>query len=80
MNLNPFDAAATMSAYIAYIAQGDIPVTSIDYKSVFAVGSLLFLLTFALNAVLHPDGPQVPGGVRVTSHRPSAIGRGRATT
>jgi phosphate transport system permease protein len=51
VNFNPFDAASTMSAYIAYIAQGDIPVTSIDYKSVFAVGSLLFLLTFALNAV-----------------------------
>jgi phosphate transport system permease protein len=50
VSINPFDAASTMSAYIAYIAQGDIPVTSVDYKSVFAVGSLLFLLTFALNA------------------------------
>ncbi len=51
ITLNPIDAASTMSAYIAYIAQGDIPVTSIEYKSVFAVGALLFLLTFGMNAI-----------------------------
>jgi len=29
---------------------GDIPVDSLDYRSVFAVGALLFIFTFALNA------------------------------
>jgi phosphate transport system permease protein len=48
---NPIEGAATMTAYIANIASGDIPVTSIEYQSVFAVGALLFLFTFALNAV-----------------------------
>jgi phosphate transport system permease protein len=48
---NPTKAAATMTAYIANIASGDIPVDSIDYTTVFAVGSLLFIMTFALNAL-----------------------------
>jgi phosphate transport system permease protein len=50
VTINPLDPAATMSAFIAAIGSGDIPVTSIEYKSVFAVGALLFVLTFALNA------------------------------
>jgi phosphate transport system permease protein len=49
--VDPTKAAATMTAFIANIASGDIPVDSLDYKSVFAVGSLLFIITFALNAV-----------------------------
>lgn len=51
MPWNPLEGAATMTAYIANIASGDIPVTSIEYQSVFAVGALLFVFTFALNAV-----------------------------
>jgi phosphate transport system permease protein len=50
VTFNPLDPAATMSAFIAAIGSGDIPVGSIEYQSVFAVGSLLFVLTFALNA------------------------------
>ncbi|NIL41630.1 phosphate ABC transporter permease subunit PstC [Salinispora arenicola] len=49
--LNPLEGAATMTAFIANISSGDIPVGSLDYDSVFAVGALLFLITFALNAV-----------------------------
>jgi phosphate transport system permease protein len=51
VTFNPLDPAATMSAFIAAVASGDIGVGSIEYKSVFAVGSLLFLMTFALNAL-----------------------------
>ncbi|HET6212091.1 MAG TPA: phosphate ABC transporter permease subunit PstC, partial [Micromonosporaceae bacterium] len=47
---NPLRGAATMTAFIANIGQGDVPVDSVDYKSIFAVGSVLFLFTFALNA------------------------------
>ncbi|NLU78576.1 phosphate ABC transporter permease subunit PstC [Micromonospora sp. HNM0581] len=49
--INPLDGAATMTAFIANISSGDIPIGSLDYDSVFAVGALLFLITFALNAV-----------------------------
>jgi phosphate transport system permease protein len=48
---NPIEGAATMTASIASVSSGDIPVGSLDYYSVFAVGSLLFVMTFALNAL-----------------------------
>jgi len=48
---NPLDGAATMTAFIAAISSGDIPVGTLDYDSVFAVGALLFAMTFALNAL-----------------------------
>ena len=67
VNWNPLEAMMTMTAYIAQAGSGDVPVGTIDYKTIFAVGSLLFLITFVLNAVQHPHGPPVPGGVRVTA-------------
>jgi phosphate transport system permease protein len=48
---NPIDGAATMTAYIAGAGQGDLPIDSLDYLTIFAVGSALFLFTFALNAL-----------------------------
>jgi phosphate transport system permease protein len=51
ITFNPIEGAATMTAFIANIAQGDIPLGTVRYDSVFAVGALLFVLTFALNAV-----------------------------
>jgi phosphate transport system permease protein len=41
----------TMTAYIGSTALGDIATESIQYKTIFAVGALLFLVTFALNFV-----------------------------
>lgn len=51
VTVNPIESAATMTAFIAAISSGDVPVGSLDYNSVFAVGSLLFVTTFALNAL-----------------------------
>jgi len=48
---SPTEGAATMTAYIAGAGQGDLPVASLEYLTIFAVGSTLFLFTFALNAV-----------------------------
>jgi phosphate transport system permease protein len=48
---NPIEGAATMTAYIAGAGQGDLPIDSLDYLTIFAVGSTLFLFTFALNAM-----------------------------
>lgn len=39
----------TMTAFIAATGKGDIPTGSIDYKTIFAVGALLFVMTFTLN-------------------------------
>ncbi|MEO6063468.1 MAG: phosphate ABC transporter permease subunit PstC, partial [Thermoflexales bacterium] len=49
--LNPFESAETMAGHIARIAGGDVDYNSIDYTSIFAVGSVLFLMTLTLNFV-----------------------------
>jgi phosphate transport system permease protein len=49
MTLNPFEAAETMTGYIARISGGDLSYDSIDYTSIFAVGLLLFFMTLGLN-------------------------------
>ncbi len=46
---NPIHEIETMTAFIAATGQGDIPVGSIEYKTIFAVGLTLFLITFAMN-------------------------------
>jgi phosphate transport system permease protein len=41
----------TMATFIAATGKGDIPTGSLDYKTIFAVGALLFVMTFALNMI-----------------------------
>jgi phosphate transport system permease protein len=48
---NPLHAIETMTAFIAATGAGDIPTGSIEYKTIFAVGLTLFLLTFTMNIV-----------------------------
>jgi phosphate transport system permease protein len=43
------EAMMTMTAYIASTAKGDIATGSIAYKTVFAVGTTLFVITLILN-------------------------------
>ncbi len=47
--LNPFVPLETMTAYIVQISLGDTPQGTLEYRTIFAVGMLLFLSTFALN-------------------------------
>jgi phosphate transport system permease protein len=49
--LNPVESIQTMTAYIATTATGDISTGSLDYKSVFAVGAVLFVITLAMNSI-----------------------------
>jgi phosphate transport system permease protein len=51
LTLWPNEAVQAMTSYIAVTATGDIPAGSLDYKSIFAVGSLLFVMTLAMNMV-----------------------------
>lgn len=48
---NPFEAAETMTGYIARISGGDLSYNTPDYNSIFAIGLLLFLITLILNIV-----------------------------
>jgi phosphate transport system permease protein len=49
--LNPVESIQTMTAYIATTATGDISTGSLDFKSVFAVAAVLFVLTLVMNAI-----------------------------
>ena len=48
---NPVESIQAMTSYIAVTATGDIPTGSIDYKSVFAVGTVLFAMTLVMNMI-----------------------------
>ncbi|EKQ67848.1 phosphate ABC transporter membrane protein 1, PhoT family [Leptolyngbyaceae cyanobacterium JSC-12] len=48
---NPFDSAATMTAYIVQVSLGDLPHGTIEYQSIFAVGLLLVLITLVFNVI-----------------------------
>ncbi|MCC6751304.1 MAG: phosphate ABC transporter permease subunit PstC [Deltaproteobacteria bacterium] len=51
LTLDPRVPIETMTAYIVQISLGDTPADTLEYRTIFAVGAALFLLTFALNAV-----------------------------
>jgi phosphate transport system permease protein len=46
---NPFVPLETMTAYIVQVSLGDTPQGTLEYRTIFAVGMLLFLMTFGLN-------------------------------
>jgi phosphate transport system permease protein len=51
LSFDPTKGVQTITAYIAGTATGDISFGTLTYDTIFAVGSLLFLATFALNLV-----------------------------
>ena len=51
MTLNPLDSVQTMTGYMVSVAMGDVAVGSVEYKTIFIVGALLFLVTFVLNII-----------------------------
>ncbi len=51
LSLNPLQGMQTMTSYIAAAGSGDVPTGSIEYKSIFAVGLLLFVITFVMNII-----------------------------
>jgi len=48
---NPLEAVQTMTAFIAATGQGDVPTGSTEYKTIFAVGATLFVMTFVMNLI-----------------------------
>jgi phosphate transport system permease protein len=51
LTLNPLVPIETMTAYIVQVSLGDTPYGSLEYKTIFAVGMTLFLLTLVLNII-----------------------------
>jgi phosphate transport system permease protein len=53
-NMGAWDPRATgeaMTAFIAATGNGDVPTGSIEYKTIFAVGLTLFVMTLVMNVV-----------------------------
>jgi phosphate transport system permease protein len=49
--LNPGESMMTLASFIGFAGIGDQPTGSIGYKTIFALGSLLFAITFVMNLV-----------------------------
>jgi phosphate transport system permease protein len=49
LTINLTESVATMTAYMAQISGGDSPRGSLNFKTLYAVGAVLFLLTLVLN-------------------------------
>jgi phosphate transport system permease protein len=49
LTLNPMVPIETMTAYIVQVSLGDTPTGTIEYKTIFAVGMMLFASTLVLN-------------------------------
>ena len=51
LTFDPREAAEAMTAFIAATGAGDVPTGSVEYKTIFAVGATLFVLTLLMNLV-----------------------------
>ena len=49
LTANPLVPIETMTAYIVQVSLGDVPAGTREYRTIFAVGMLLFVATLALN-------------------------------
>jgi len=50
---NPLVPIETLTAYIVQVSLGDVPHNSLEYRTIFAAGITLFVVTFILNSISH---------------------------
>ncbi len=60
LTFNPFEEVMTMTAYIAQVATGDIP-PGVAVDAAFAVGLVLFIITYAINIIAGSVVDQIKG-------------------
>lgn len=51
LTLDPRVPVETMTAYIVQVSLGDTPTGTLEYRTIFAVGMALFVMTFGLNVL-----------------------------
>ena len=49
LTFDPTEGAAAIPAYIVQVSLGDLPQDSMGYKTIFAAGLALFVMTFSFN-------------------------------
>ncbi len=50
-SINPLEPVQTLTAYIVQVSLGDVPHGTIEYKTIFAAGITLFLMTLVFNLI-----------------------------
>lgn len=53
LSLNPLEPVSTMTAFIIQVSLGDVPINSLEFHTIFTVGTVIFLLTSILNTLSH---------------------------
>lgn len=53
LTADPLVPIQTMTSYIVQVSLGDIQHGTLEYKTIFAVGLILFVFTFLLNTISH---------------------------
>jgi phosphate transport system permease protein len=53
LTLDPRVPVETMTAYVVQVSMGDTPTGTLEYRTIFVVGAVLFIMTFAMNASSH---------------------------
>jgi phosphate transport system permease protein len=51
LTLNPLVPVETVTSYIVQVSLGDTPTGTLEYRTIFAVGMSLFVVTFVLNII-----------------------------
>jgi phosphate transport system permease protein len=51
ITFNPFESIETITAFIGATGNGDVPTGSREYKTIFAVGLTLFVMTLIMNLI-----------------------------
>lgn len=51
LSFDPFSGVQTMTAYIGGVSTGDVPMGTLEYDTIFAVGTLLFVMTLGMNVL-----------------------------
>ena len=51
LTFNPKESVETITTYIVQVSMGDIPHDSLEYRTIFAAGLMLFVFTFLLNNI-----------------------------
>jgi len=49
--LNPLVPVETITTYIVQVSLGDVPRDSLEYRTIFAAGMVLFIITFIMNNI-----------------------------
>jgi len=53
LTVNPLESIQTMTAYIVQVSLGDTPAGGVEYQTIFAVATLLFVITLGMNVISH---------------------------